>query len=129
VGVAYVLDGSARKSGAQVRGSRLVRADTGYVVWSENYNRPWHYTVMVQDEISKASTRAGESLTGKVEFALRRLGSIQVDKITAEEADASKQPRSRPVSVIVEPDALEQLDRIPAEVASQSASSRALAEP
>ena len=59
LGVAYVLDGSVRKSGARVRvAARLVRADTGYVVWSETYDRPWHYTVMVQDEIAEALTRA-----------------------------------------------------------------------
>jgi transcriptional activator of cad operon len=59
LGVAYVLDGSVRKSGARVRvAARLVRADTGYVMWSETYDRPWHYTVMVQDEIAEAVTKA-----------------------------------------------------------------------
>lgn len=59
LGVAYVLDGSVRKSGARVRvAARLVRADTGYVIWSETYDRPWHYTVMVQDEIAEALTKA-----------------------------------------------------------------------
>ena len=59
LGVAYVLDGSVRKSGARVRvAARLVRADTGYVIWSETYDRPWHYTVMVQDEIAEAVTKA-----------------------------------------------------------------------
>ncbi len=59
LGVAYVLDGSVRKSGARVRvAARLIHADTGYVVWSETYDRPWHYTVMVQDEIAEALTRA-----------------------------------------------------------------------
>jgi hypothetical protein len=34
--VAYVLDGSVRKSGETLRvAARLVRADDGYVVWSE----------------------------------------------------------------------------------------------
>jgi transcriptional activator of cad operon len=53
LGVAYVLDGSVRKSGARLRvAARLVRADTGYVVWSETYDRPWHYTLMLQDDIA-----------------------------------------------------------------------------
>jgi len=53
LGVAYVLDGSVRKSGPRLRvAARLVRADTGYVVWSETYDRPWHYTLMLQDDIA-----------------------------------------------------------------------------
>jgi len=53
LGVVYVLDGSVRKSGAQVRvAARLVRADTGYVIWSETYDRPWHYTLLLQDDIA-----------------------------------------------------------------------------
>jgi transcriptional activator of cad operon len=53
LGVAYVLDGSVRKSGPRLRvAARLVRADTGYVIWSETYDRPWHYTLMLQDDIA-----------------------------------------------------------------------------
>jgi transcriptional activator of cad operon len=53
LGVAYVLDGSVRKSGARLRvAARLVRADTGFVIWSETYDRPWHYTLMLQDDIA-----------------------------------------------------------------------------
>ena len=41
LGVAYVLDGSVRKSRARLRvDARLIRADNGYVVWSETYDRP-----------------------------------------------------------------------------------------
>jgi transcriptional activator of cad operon len=62
LGVTYVLDGSVRKSGAQVRvAARLIRADTGYVIWSKTYDRPWHYTVMVQDEIAESLTKAVKS--------------------------------------------------------------------
>jgi len=40
LGVAYVLHGSVRKSGARLRvAARLIRADNGYVVWSETYDR------------------------------------------------------------------------------------------
>jgi transcriptional activator of cad operon len=53
LGVMYVLDGSVRKSGDQVRvAARLVRADNGYVLWSETYDRPFHDLVMVQDDIA-----------------------------------------------------------------------------
>lgn len=57
LGVAYVLDGSVRKSGPRVA-ARLVRTDTGYVTWSETYDRPWHYTLMVQDDIAGEFAKA-----------------------------------------------------------------------
>lgn len=60
--VAYVLDGSVRKSGDTLRvAARLVRADDGFVVWSENYDRPVDDKLMVQDDIA-----------GQVTSALRR---------------------------------------------------------
>jgi len=53
LGVAYVLDGSVRKSGARLRvAARLVRADDGYVIWSETYDRPMDNKLNVQDEIA-----------------------------------------------------------------------------
>ena len=59
LGVAYVLDGSVRKSGGRVRvAARLIRSDTGYVAWSETYDRPWDDIVMVQDDIAGEVTRA-----------------------------------------------------------------------
>jgi TolB-like protein/DNA-binding winged helix-turn-helix (wHTH) protein len=59
LGVAYVLDGSVRKSGARVRiAARLVRAETGYVVWSETYDRPFDDILMVQDDIAGEVTNA-----------------------------------------------------------------------
>ena len=57
--VAYVLDGSVRKSGARVRvAARLIRADSGYVVWSETYDRPFDHILMVQDDIAGEVTKA-----------------------------------------------------------------------
>ena len=59
LGVAYVLDGSVRKSGARLRvAARLVRADTGYVVWTETYDRPFDDLLMVQDDIAGEVTKA-----------------------------------------------------------------------
>jgi transcriptional activator of cad operon len=57
--VAFVLDGSIRKSGAKVRvDARLIRADNGYVVWSETYDRPFDDILMVQDDIADEVTKA-----------------------------------------------------------------------
>jgi transcriptional activator of cad operon len=57
--VSYVLDGSVRKSGDTLRvAARLVRADDGYVVWSETYDRPVDDKLMVQDDIAGEVTSA-----------------------------------------------------------------------
>jgi TolB-like protein len=59
LGVAYVLDGSVRKSGARLRvAARLIRADDGFVVWSETYDRPVDDILMVQDDIAGEVTKA-----------------------------------------------------------------------
>jgi TolB-like protein/DNA-binding winged helix-turn-helix (wHTH) protein len=69
LGVAYVLDGSVRKFGARVRvAARLIRADTGYVVWSETYDRPFTDLLMVQDDIAGKVTKA---LKASKEFKAR----------------------------------------------------------
>lgn len=59
LGVVYVLDGSVRKSGTRLRvAARLVRADNGYVMWSETYDRPFNDILMVQDDIAGEVTKA-----------------------------------------------------------------------
>jgi transcriptional activator of cad operon len=59
LGVVYVLDGSVRKSGGRLRvAARLVRADNGYVVWTETYDRPFDDILMVQDDIAMEVTKA-----------------------------------------------------------------------
>jgi TolB-like protein/DNA-binding winged helix-turn-helix (wHTH) protein len=59
LGVAYVLDGSVRKSGGRIRvAARLVRADNGYVIWTESYDRPFDDILMVQDDIAGEVTKA-----------------------------------------------------------------------
>ena len=57
--VAYVLDGSVRKSGGRVRvAARLVRAENSYVVWTETYDRPFDDLIMVQDDIAGEVAKA-----------------------------------------------------------------------
>lgn len=52
LGVRYVLEGSVRKAGGQVRiTSQLVDATTGYHLWAERYDRPMRDIFAVQDEI------------------------------------------------------------------------------
>ena len=51
--VIYLLDGSVRRSGSRVRvAARLIRADNGYVMWTETYDRPFDDILMVQGDIA-----------------------------------------------------------------------------
>ena len=57
--VAYVIDGSIRKSGDTVRVSaRLVRADDGFIVWSQTYDRPLDDVLMIQEDIAAEVTQS-----------------------------------------------------------------------
>jgi TolB-like protein len=59
LGVTYVVDGSIRKSGSQLRvAARLVRAENGSVVWSETYDRPFDNKLKIQDDIAGAVSKA-----------------------------------------------------------------------
>ena len=59
LGVAYVLDGSVRKSGPRLRvAARLVRAENGYVIWSETYDRPLIDKLVVQEDIAGEVAKA-----------------------------------------------------------------------
>jgi TolB-like protein len=51
--VSHVLEGSVRKSGDQVRvTAQLIRADNGYHLWSETYDRQLVNIFAIQDEIA-----------------------------------------------------------------------------
>jgi adenylate cyclase len=53
--VANILEGSVRKSGNQVRiTAQLIKADDGYHLWSETYDRTLENIFAVQDEIAAA---------------------------------------------------------------------------
>jgi len=58
LGVAYVLDGSVRKSESMLRiATRLIRADDGYIIWSQTYDRPAEDILRVQDDIAADVTK------------------------------------------------------------------------
>jgi TolB-like protein/predicted Zn-dependent protease len=53
LGVAHVLEGSVRKAGSKVRiTAQLIRAETGYHLWSETWDRTLEDIFDVQDEIA-----------------------------------------------------------------------------
>jgi len=65
LGVAYVLDGSVRKSHGSLRiAARLVRVENGYVIWSGTYDRPVGDILRVQDDIAGEVTKALRSSIG-----------------------------------------------------------------
>ena len=59
LGVAHVVEGSVRKSGNHLRvTAQLVRADNGYHLWSETYDRKLDDIFKVQDDIADAVVKA-----------------------------------------------------------------------
>lgn len=57
--VAYVLDGSIRRSGGALRiAVRLTRAADGFVIWTESYDRTPGDKLAIQEEVANAVSRA-----------------------------------------------------------------------
>ena len=53
LGVAHILEGSVQRAGQQVRvTAQLIRADDGFHVWSQNYDRTLDDIFAIQDEIA-----------------------------------------------------------------------------
>jgi len=53
LGVAHILEGSVRRAGNQLRvTAQLIKADDGFHLWSETYERSDGNTFAIQDEIS-----------------------------------------------------------------------------
>jgi serine/threonine protein kinase/tetratricopeptide (TPR) repeat protein len=94
--VAYVLEGSVRKSGDQVRiTAQLIHADDGFHVWSETYDRKFDDIFAIQDEIAadvvkqlQVTLLGDPPTTRKTDpqaYALY-LQSVQLSRRTSEEA-------------------------------------------
>jgi TolB-like protein/DNA-binding winged helix-turn-helix (wHTH) protein/Flp pilus assembly protein TadD len=59
LGVANVLEGSVRREGNHVRiTAELIKADDGFQLWSQTYDREINDIFAVQDEIARAATEA-----------------------------------------------------------------------
>jgi TolB-like protein/DNA-binding winged helix-turn-helix (wHTH) protein/Tfp pilus assembly protein PilF len=59
LGVANVLEGSVRREGNHVRiTAELIKADDGFQLWSQTYDREINDIFAVQDEIAEAATEA-----------------------------------------------------------------------
>src|SRR5713101_5212198 len=59
LGVGNVLEGSVRREGNHVRiTAELIKADDGFQLWSQTYDREINDIFVVQDEIARAATEA-----------------------------------------------------------------------
>jgi TolB-like protein len=68
LGVAHLLEGSLRKSGDQLRiTAQLIRADTGFHLWSQTYERPLTDVFMIQEDIA---TKVAQALQVKLGVGL-----------------------------------------------------------
>ena len=59
LGVAHILEGSVRRSGNQLRvTAQLIKAEDGFHLWSDTYDRTDGDTFVIQDEIASNVARA-----------------------------------------------------------------------
>ena len=78
LGVAHILEGSVRKSGNRVRITlQLIKADDGFHLWSEIYDRTLDDIFVVQDEIASEVAQALE---------VTLMGESQADRMIDSEA-------------------------------------------
>ncbi len=58
LGVSHLLEGSVRREGDKIRvTAQLIRADDGFHVWSQEFDRELSDTIAIQDEISSSVAR------------------------------------------------------------------------
>ena len=75
LGVAHVLEGSVQKDGDRVRvTAQLIRADDGFHVWSQNYDRMLDDIFAIQDEIAAdVASSLGSSLLAAGNAGIRNI--------------------------------------------------------
>ena len=72
LGVAYLVEGSVRKSGTKVRiAAQLIKASDGFEVWSDHFDRELTDVFAVQDEIAGVIARNFQLKVGEVPVAER----------------------------------------------------------
>jgi len=84
LGVAFVVEGSVRKSGGRVRiTAQLVEAETGNHLWAERYDRDLEDIFAVQDDVVREIATA---VSGRLQFAtLKEIERRSVSNFTAYE--------------------------------------------
>jgi TolB-like protein len=82
LGVAHILEGSVRKSGAKVRiTAQLIQVDDGFHLWSETYDRELTDVFAIQDEIANAILK---------QLKAHLVGSLEMPAVAAAERTDSE---------------------------------------
>jgi len=78
--VAHILEGSVQRAGDRVRiTAQLIRADDGFHVWSENYDRTLDNIFEIQDEIAgRVGTALSASLLGTDDVSIISVGTENI---------------------------------------------------
>jgi TolB-like protein len=85
--VAHVLEGSVQRAGDKVRiTAQLIRADDGFHVWSENYDRTLEDIFYIQDEIAEEVSSALTSSLFPEARVATEIVSVDTESIGAYEA-------------------------------------------
>ena len=80
LGVAYLLEGSVRREGSDLRvTAQLIRADDGSQLWSKTYARELRDVFAVQDEVARDVARALSVKLDVARFNREQGGTTQVD--------------------------------------------------
>ena len=84
LGVEHILEGSVRRSGDRLRvTAQLIRADDGFHLWSENYDRTMDDVIKIQEEVAIQIANALE--TAMDPEALARMVSTGTSSVPAYE--------------------------------------------
>jgi adenylate cyclase len=85
LGVDHIVEGSVRRAGEQLRiTAQLVRAEDGFHLWSETYDRRTEDTFAVQSDIAeKVATALNVILNDDQRARLRQVGIRNVEAYTA----------------------------------------------
>lgn len=85
LGVAHLVEGSVRRAGDQLRiSAQLVRANDGFQLWSETYDRRTEDTFALQSDIAENVTQAlNVLLDDALRERMRRVGTRDVDAFIA----------------------------------------------
>ena len=85
LGVGHIVEGSVRRAGEQLRiTAQLVRAEDGFHLWSETYDRRTEDTLAVQSDIAeKVATALNIVLDDDQRARLRQVGIRNVEAYTA----------------------------------------------
>ena len=96
LGVGHIVEGSVRRAGEQLRiTAQLIRAEDGFHLWSETYDRRTEDTFAVQSDIAeKVATALNVVLDDDQRARLRQVGIRNVEAYTAYQKGLESQAKA-----------------------------------